>query len=64
MRLKELKRVIFDNICVYEISKQQGSKWTDLYTGKADALPQELDDRIVKGVSVFHDGVLNIMVDW
>ena len=62
MTLKELRRVIFDNICVYEISRQQGSCYDDLYNGKASALPQQLNDRVINTIAV-HQGVLDIMVE-
>lgn len=62
MTLKELRHVIMGKISVYEASKQEGCCYDDLYIGKADALPQELNDRVVRMIAS-HQGMLDIMLE-
>ena len=60
MKLKEIKSIIFDEICLYK--ELDSGMYEDIWKGKPEYIPNELIDYTIRIIGAKRKGVLDIEI--
>lgn len=60
MKLKEIKSIIFEKVCLYK--KIDSGIYEDIWEGKPECIPNELLDYTIRIIGAKRKGVLDIEI--